>query len=307
MCQQLTWYLPSLQKQTELVSAMGQGWICPLTRSLVSQEAEKGTAAPGHTWDVQDLGVSASTWLTPGKSCPSICRCEPEVKYQFHIGEMMQTFWRSCTQGWSLDSFRPMQCVSYSWNEKTWASAWAFITDQETNEAKNVSLIPWLLQFSAEFVPDLAHLMNASGGPWVRWERGNVFSGKKLQGNAVMLLFPIASPQSCLQNPCLGAHSNNTVTHQRPWELQSLAGTFRLCTGHSACMDNKTHPEGSSWLPLRTAFSHVEWSIFLVIVHGSVVPATLAWQPDLPVLLLIIALKKANKTTTKVHGGDSQY
>lgn len=42
---------------------------------------------------------------------------------------------------------------------KTWASALAFRADQEANEAEHLSLIFWLLQYSAEFVPDLAHLM----------------------------------------------------------------------------------------------------------------------------------------------------
>lgn len=52
-----------------------------------------------------------------------------------------------------------MWCVSYGCNKKTCASVLASIEDQETNEAENLSLIIWLLQFSAEFVPDLAHFM----------------------------------------------------------------------------------------------------------------------------------------------------
>lgn len=83
-------------------------------------------------------------------------------------------------QGWSLDFFRPMQCVSYSWNEKTWASAWAFIADQKTNEAKNVSLISWLLQFFSwicSWSGSFHDQMNVSGGPRVRRERGNVPAG----------------------------------------------------------------------------------------------------------------------------------
>lgn len=91
------------------------------------------------------------THTTPGMFRTLVAVPAPDWP-QEKAGESV--FW-----GWSLDSFRPVQYVSYSWNEKTWASAWAFIADQKTNEAKNVSLIPWLLQFSAEFVPDLAHFM----------------------------------------------------------------------------------------------------------------------------------------------------
>lgn len=152
---------PHCKNKQELVSATGRGWICPLTRSPVSQEPEKGTGAPCHT---PHLGCS-EPWFQcqhlsdPRKKLPTLlqmwARSGRSVSDRRDDAAVLETL----HQGWSLDSFRPMQCVSYSWNEKTWTSAWAFIADQETNEAKNVSLIPWLLQFSTEFVPDLAHLM----------------------------------------------------------------------------------------------------------------------------------------------------
>lgn len=115
-------------------------------------------------------------------------------------------------------------------------------------------------------------------------------SGKKCQGKCWNAPFPHCLPTEPRPRPPVWEH-RATLSHTRA--LAAAEPGWHLLPLHRPLfMDNTTGPEGSSWLPLRTAFSYVEWSIFLERVHSSVTPATLAWQPDLPVLLLIIALKK---------------
>lgn len=124
--------------------------------------------------------------------------------------------------------------------------------------------------------------------------------GRNAKENAEMLVFPTASPQSHVPDHLSGSTQQHCHTPE-PWELQSLAGTFCLCTGHSSWTTQQVLKEAPG-CPSEQHFN-VEWSRFLERVHSSVTPATLAWQPDLPVLLLIIALKKRKQNCYQSEWG----